>query len=203
MGCCFSSESDDSHRQKPTANVVSLNGELRRYPLPATVSQVLHFEAPSPDSFFLCNSDLLCFDDYVPSLDPEDELEPAQIYFVLPASNLHNRLAAADMAALAVKASVAINASNPRRSRKARISPILGSQSNYHQRSPVNVGPVHNHYIHGRKASKALAIPELGVLRSGSAMKLQRHYSRRAKLTVRSFRMRLTTINEGSVLLIN
>ncbi|KAL6527189.1 hypothetical protein OROGR_016279 [Orobanche gracilis] len=203
MGCCFSSEADDSHRQKPTANVVSFNGELRRYPLPVTVSQVLHFENLSPDSFFLCNSDLLCFDDYVPSLDQEDELEPAQIYFVLPAYRLHNRLAAADMAALAVKASVAINASNPRRSRKSRISPILDSQSSYHQRSPINICPVHNHYINGKKLSKAPARPELGLLRSGSARKLQRHYSRRAKLTVRSFRMRLTTINEGSVLLIN
>ncbi|GFP87181.1 hypothetical protein PHJA_000861800 [Phtheirospermum japonicum] len=192
MGCCFSSDSDHSLRQKPTADVISLNGELRRYPLPVAASQVLQFEALSPDSFFVCNSDRLFFDDYVPRLEPEDELEPAEIYFVLPVSKLQHRLAASDMAALAVKASVAINASNPRRSRKARISPVSDSQSSQHH-SPSN----------SRKASKGSARPELGITRSGSVRKLQRYSSRRAKSAVRSFRMKLTTINEGSVLLLN
>ncbi|KAI3459909.1 hypothetical protein Pfo_016572 [Paulownia fortunei] len=199
MGACFSSESDYTPRQKPTANVVSLNGELRRYPLPVKVSQVLNYETSSPNSFFLCNSDRLYFDDYIPCLDPEDELEPAEIYFVLATSKLQHRLAASDMAALAVKASVALNASNPRRNRKSRISPVLVAEEDpqpSHGTSTVN-----NYYIHKQKASKASARSELGVSRSGSVRKLQRYSSRRAKSAARSFKIRLTTINEGSVLL--
>ncbi|KAL3619846.1 hypothetical protein CASFOL_034758 [Castilleja foliolosa] len=197
MGCCFSSDSDQSLRQKPTADVISLTGDLRRYPLPVTVSQVLQFETLSPDSFFVCHSDGLFFDDYVPRLEPDDELESAEIYFVLPVSKLKHRLAASDMAALAVRASVAINASNPRRSRKARISPVSESQLSQHQ------SPVRNSHVQSRKANKGSVRPELAVSRSGSVRKLQRYSSRRAKSAVRSFRMKLTTINEGSVLLIN
>ncbi|KAL2242343.1 uncharacterized protein LOC105158850 [Sesamum indicum] len=198
MGGCFSSESDYSHRQRLTANVVSVNGELRQYPLPITVSQVLHFEAGSPGSFFVCSSDGLYFDDYIPSLDAEDELESAQIYFVLPVAKLQHRLAAADMAALAVKASAALTASDRRRSRKARISPVLAAEED----------PQSNHQIlnkisplSGKSGSKGSSSSSgLGISRSGSMRKLQRNSSRRAKLAVRSFKLRLTTINEGSVL---
>ncbi|EYU36608.1 hypothetical protein ABFS82_14G284200 [Erythranthe guttata] len=188
MGACFSSESDYSRHQKPTANVVTLNGELRRYPLPATVSQVLSYEDSSPDSVFLCNSDRLFFDDYIPNLAPENELEPDQIYFVLPSSKLQRRLAASDMAALAVKASVALDATNSRRNRKSRISPVLVAEED----------PIHESRPAGNKNSgKASVGSEFGVSRS---RKLQRHTSRRAKFAVRSFRIGLTTINEGSVL---
>ncbi|KAL0366536.1 UNVERIFIED_CONTAM: hypothetical protein Sradi_3543700 [Sesamum radiatum] len=173
MGGCFSSESDYSHRQRLTANVVSVNGELR-------------------------HSDGLYFDDYIPSLDAEDELESAQIYFVLPVAKLQHRLAATDMAALAVKASAALNASDRRRSRKARISPVLAAEED----------PQSNHQIpnkisprSGKIASKGSSSSSgLGISRSGSMRKLQRNSSRRAKLAVRSFKLRLTTINEGSVL---
>ncbi|GER36638.1 hypothetical protein STAS_12991 [Striga asiatica] len=202
MGCCFSS-SDYSGRLKPTGNVVSLAGELRQYPLPVTASQVLEFEALSPDSFFVCSSDRLFFDDYVPCLDLEDELEPAEIYFVLPLSKLQHRLAAADVAELAVKASAAINAADPRgRSKKSRISPVLDSPSSSRQQNPSSVeSPVRGHCVPRGKSGKFSTRPELGVSRSGSVRKLQRYSSRRAKLAVRSFRMKLTTINEGSVLL--
>lgn len=197
MGACFSSESNYSRHQKPTANVVSLTGELRRYPLPVTVSQVLQYESSSPESVFLCNSDRLFFDDYIPNLEPEIELEPDQIYFVLPTSKLQHPLAASDMAALAVKASGALNASGSRRSRKARISPVLAAEDDSHNIS-VNIGRVSNHYVHSKNQSKAAA--EFGVSRSGSVRKLRRYTSRRAKLAVRSFRIKLTTINEGSIL---
>ncbi|KAK4387849.1 hypothetical protein Sango_2391500 [Sesamum angolense] len=199
MGGCFSSESDYSHRQRLTANVVSLNGELRQYPLPVTVSQVLNFEAASPGSFFVCSSDGLDFDDYIPSLDAEDELEPAQIYFVLPVAKLQHRLAAADMAALAVKASAALNASDRRRSRKARISPVLAAEEEDPQSNhqiPNKISP-----LSGKSGSKGSSSSSgLGISRAGSMRKLQRNSSRRAKLAVRSFKLRLTTINEGSVL---
>ncbi|KAG8377179.1 hypothetical protein BUALT_Bualt08G0001200 [Buddleja alternifolia] len=214
MGCCMSSESSSSsssssadystsrRHRKPSANVVSLTGELRQYPLPVTVSQVLQSEttaSSSPDSFFICNSDRLYFDHYIPSLDAQEELESGQIYFLLPISKLHYRLAASDMAALAVKASVALQKINAsRRNRKAaRISPVLLSED------PQSSD--HNHQVQIKTSSpSASATRGLGVSRSGSVRrKLTRYSSRRAKLAVRSFRIKLNTIHEGSVLLLN
>lgn len=198
MGCCYSSESDYSRHQKTSANVVSVTGELRQYPLPITVAQVLQFETSSPNSVFLCNSDLLYFDDYIPNLEADAELEPAQIYFVLPTSKLQSRLAASDMAALAVKASVALNAST-RRNKKARISPGLtvAEEPEFSQRISIR----NNRYTHNKIARKVSGRSEIGVSRSSSVRRLQRHSSLRAKLAVKSFKLRLTTINEGTVLL--
>ncbi|KAL0440558.1 UNVERIFIED_CONTAM: hypothetical protein Slati_2538800 [Sesamum latifolium] len=205
MGGCLSSESGDPSRHlKPSAaNVVLANGELRQYFLPITVSQVLHSQNSSPHDFFLCNSDNLYFDDYIPSLRPHDELEPAQIYFLLPTAKLQYRLAASDMAALAVKASVAlqqINASNRRRKRKTRISPVLVSeedpQSNHTVSQNKISGGVKNDY---KSKSSSSSWGVLGVSRSGSVRKLTRYSSRRAKLVVRSFKNKLSTIYEGSV----
>ncbi|PIM98885.1 hypothetical protein CDL12_28629 [Handroanthus impetiginosus] len=226
MGGCLSSEScgsdiHSSRNQKSApANVVSVNGELRQYSLPTTVSQVLQSQtqsssSPSDSSFFLCNSDRLNFDDYIPSLDPQEDLEPAQIYFVLPTTKLQYRLSASDMAALAVKASVAlehINANNSNhrgRKRKIRISPVLVSgvdrksshaTVNYNQ---IMNSLVLNHYRdrNVNNASRSTSAG-LGVSRSGSVRKLARYSSRRAKLAVRSFKLKLTTIYEGSVLLV-
>ncbi|KAH6786670.1 hypothetical protein C2S52_006222 [Perilla frutescens var. hirtella] len=195
MGGCLSSGSDNSLHQKPCATVISIAGELRRYPLPVTASQVMHFEASSPDSVFLCNSDRLYFDDYIPRLKADDVLETDQIYFVLPISRLKQRLAASDMAALAVKASVALNGFNPRRSSKSRISPVLVAEEDPQSVHQIKINS-NSSYIGSKNARKASA----GVSRSSSVKKLHRNSSRRAKLAVRSFRIRLTTINEASVL---
>ncbi|KAK4389975.1 hypothetical protein Sango_2060800 [Sesamum angolense] len=205
MGSCLSSESGDPSRRhlKPSAaNVVLANGELRQYFLPITVSQVLHSQNSSPDAFFLCNSDNLYFDDYIPSLLPNDELEPAQIYFLLPTAKLQYRLAASDMAALAVKASAAlehINASNRRRNRKTRISPVLVSEEDPQSNHTVNQNKISGGFKNDYKSKSSSSWGVLGVSRSGSVRKLTRYSSRRAKLAVRSFKNKLSTIYEGSV----
>ncbi|GER39308.1 hypothetical protein STAS_15917 [Striga asiatica] len=203
MGVCFSSRSGDrSCHQKPSSNVVSADGVLRQYSLPATAADVLASQALSSESFFLCNSDRLYFGDFIPSLNAGDQLEPAQIYFVLPAEKLQYRLSAADMAALAVKASVAldqINASNRRRKRKTRISPITagvaggGFQDRQSNQTVNQNSPMMAVNYNKSNAGKS----GMGVTRSGSVRKLTRYSSRRAKLAVRSFRNKLTTIYEG------
>ncbi|KZV31341.1 hypothetical protein F511_05445 [Dorcoceras hygrometricum] len=185
MGVCFSSQPADQ-KPKPCANVVSVDGQLRQYSLPVTASRVLGSESSSPESIFLCDSDSLCFDDYIPPLDGELELHPDQIYFVLSTSKLQYRLAASDMAALAVKASIALDKINSRRGRsKARISPVLVAEEH----------PQSNYQIQNKVSFES---PLRVVSRSGSTRKLQRFTSRRAKLAVRSFRIRLSTIYEGS-----
>lgn len=120
MGSCFSSNTGDfSIRRKPTAKVIALDGALREYPAPITVSQVLGTDLPS---CFLCSSDGLFFDAFIPALDHGDSLRPGQIYFVLPVAKLEYPLSGSDMAALAIKASTALSsAPDKRRGRKRRI----------------------------------------------------------------------------------
>ncbi|XVF74037.1 hypothetical protein PTKIN_Ptkin13bG0029400 [Pterospermum kingtungense] len=216
MGTCFSSQlqpSSYSAAPLPTAHVVSLNGDLRKYNIPVLVSQVLQAEAASASSssslssssIFLCNSDRLYYDDYIPALDSDHHLQADQIYFVLPVSKLRQRLSSTDMAALAVKASVAIqNASknDSHRRKKTRISPVLivakslpdvVDKDNYDQAPAPVPDP----------STKSFSKPQSrasGFSRSASIKKLQRYTSRRAKLAVRSFKLRLSTIYEGSVL---
>ncbi|KAE8691179.1 hypothetical protein F3Y22_tig00110893pilonHSYRG01406 [Hibiscus syriacus] len=186
MGICFSSGTGDSvsgSTHRPAAHVVSINGDLHKYTLPVFVSQVLYSEA-SP-SIFLCNSDSLCYDEYIPALDVDYQLQANQIYFVLPVSKLQNRLASTDMAALAVTASRAIENDSNRR-KKARVSPVMVVAA-----------------AESVPDKKSFAKPQPqppGMLRSGSIRKFQRHTSRRAKLAVRSFKLRLSTIYESSVL---
>ncbi|KAE8680338.1 hypothetical protein F3Y22_tig00111392pilonHSYRG00672 [Hibiscus syriacus] len=186
MGTCFSSETRDSvsdSKNRPAALVVSINGDLHKYSLPVFVSQVLHAEAPP--SIFLCNSDSLSYDEYIPALDVDHQLQANQIYFVLPVSKLQNRLASTDMAALAVKASLAIKNDSNRRN-KSRISPVMvvaAAES-----------------VPGDKSFAKAQPQQPAMSRSRSIRKFQRYTSRRAKLTVRSFKLRLSTIYEGSVL---
>uniref|UniRef100_A0A5B7BJZ0 Uncharacterized protein n=1 Tax=Davidia involucrata TaxID=16924 RepID=A0A5B7BJZ0_DAVIN len=201
MGGCLSSAAvmRESAAEQPSANVISVNGDLREYRIPLSVSQILNMEA---SSYFVCNSDCLYYDDYIPALDPGHQLEAGQIYFVLPTSKLQYRLSASDMAALAVKATLALQNNKKkqphRRNKKAaRISPFL----EVNQRVSSNSEGDFDSNIIGVAKKKSFDKPAaLGISRSGSVRKVQRYSSRRAKHAVRSFRVRLTTIYEGSVL---
>ncbi|XVE94343.1 hypothetical protein REPUB_Repub02eG0001300 [Reevesia pubescens] len=205
MGTCFSSQNPllSQSAPPPTAQVVSLDGDLRKYNLPVFVSQVLQAEAASSSSIFLCNSDRLYYDDYIPALDMDNQLQANQIYFVLPISKLQHRLSSRDMAALAVKASVAIqNASKniSHRRKKARISPVLIIAQPLPVVDKLDDGAPTAAAPSSTKSFPAIANPHPGFSRSASIRKLQRYTSRRAKLAVRSFKLRLSTIYEGSIL---
>ncbi|KAG5542673.1 hypothetical protein RHGRI_015714 [Rhododendron griersonianum] len=261
MGGCLSSStpadqpsrSESTHRR--SVNVISANGDLHQYTSPLTVSQLLEemmevqtltqqHDHPSSsniinsNSFFVCNSDRLYYDDFIPALDAQHQLHPNQIYFVLPASKLLYRLTASDMAALAVKASLAFQKSttntstkhssssssssffirNRRNNKPARISPILAdhhvnsttsSDSSFVDRDYMDENrngqtattTIKNKGISIISEKQQPAAAALGVSKSGSLRKLNRYSSRRAKMAVRSFRIRLTTIyEEASVL---
>lgn len=188
MGSCFSSV-PNNYESATTAKVISVHGELREYSIPITVDEVLQRETFS-STLILCNSDSLYYDESIPALDQEYELQPGQIYFVLPKTKLEHRLSASDMAALAVKASVAIQnggsgsgSDNRRRSKKkGRISPVLDVKV----RASSDISQINNGSIKKKPA----------ISRSGSLKKFQRYSSRRAMTAVRSFRLRLSTIYE-------
>lgn len=186
MGSCLSLTKYHTMEKHNSANVISSTGEMRQFSIPAKVSQVL-FSAPS---FFICNSDRLYFDDYITPLDPEDELEAGQIYFLLPTNKLHYRLSASDMAALAVKASLALQTIKRISASKSRISPVIFHQSDQHHSHSGDT--TISNFSKGASSSSSMI--------SRPARKLKRYSSRRAKMAVRSFRLRLMTIHEGSVL---
>ncbi|KAG9134226.1 hypothetical protein Leryth_019174 [Lithospermum erythrorhizon] len=209
MGSCvsLSQNNDIDIGGVPSAHVISLNGDLLEFPGLSTVSEILQNQ--ESESSFLCNSDRLNFNEYISSLNPNYQLQAGQIYFILPQSKLHNKLSASDMAALAVKASLALQkdlaksssgrCSHKRKNRKTRISPvILDLQNQEHDYSE-------NEYILQNKIGGCGGVSNqknnvLGVSRTGSVKKMQRVSSRRAKLGVRSFRLKLSTIDEGTTL---
>lgn len=85
-------------------------------------------------SFFLCIDDFLSYDEFIPELNSKALLYPNHLYFLLPRSMLQNRLTSSDMAALAVKASVALlneSKKNGHRSKRVRISPVLAQSEKY------------------------------------------------------------------------
>ncbi|KAL1556994.1 hypothetical protein AAHA92_12539 [Salvia divinorum] len=103
MGICSSCESTSV----ATAKLILYDGGLQEYPYPVKVSHILQ----KNPSFFICSSDEMDFDDVVSAVSDDDELQPGQIYFALPLSQLSHRLQAKEMAALAVKASSALTKS--------------------------------------------------------------------------------------------
>ncbi|XP_077233571.1 HTH-type transcriptional regulator [Tasmannia lanceolata] len=103
MGICHSCLTDSV----ATAKVILQDGKLQEFSYPVKVSYVLQRNP----SCFICNSDEMEFDDFVSAINSEDELQLGQLYFALPISRLKYPLQAEEMAALAVKASIALRES--------------------------------------------------------------------------------------------
>ncbi|CAM0946378.1 unnamed protein product [Alopecurus aequalis] len=127
-GCFKHASSLSQHAHQPaTIRVIAADGTLKVLPASprVAVSDVLGGEAAS---FFVCNSDTLYFNEPPPALASDELLQPAQIYFLLPAAVLARPLSNADMAALAVRASTALAAKRPHhrggKNKKVRVVPV-------------------------------------------------------------------------------
>ncbi|KAJ8546106.1 hypothetical protein K7X08_018689 [Anisodus acutangulus] len=101
MGICSSCESTSV----ATAKLILQDGRLQEFPYPVKVSYLLQKDP----SIFICNSDEMDFGDVVSAVSADEELQPGQLYFALPLSNLKRKLKPEEMAALAVKASSALD----------------------------------------------------------------------------------------------
>lgn len=101
MGICSSSGPSTT----ATAKLILEDGRLEQFHVPVRVSQILQRNP----SCFICNADDLGFDDLVSAINDDEELELGQLYFELPVSWLDTPIKAQEMAALAVKASLAVN----------------------------------------------------------------------------------------------
>jgi hypothetical protein len=107
MGICVSCDAADEGAAT-AARVVLPSGELREYAPPATAAEAL--KAAGEGSWLLCDADGMAFEGpvAVAAVAPGAELQAGQIYFVLPAEMQRRRLARAEVAALAVRASSAL-----------------------------------------------------------------------------------------------
>ncbi|KAJ1702563.1 hypothetical protein LUZ63_002342 [Rhynchospora breviuscula] len=115
MGSCLSAHSDEMTDMLPTAKVITIDGSLREYSVSTKVSEVLD---EKPTASFLCCSDELYMDRAIPALGSHEWIDLDQIYFILPRSMLNQPLEGKDMAALAVKASLALAGALEKKSSK-------------------------------------------------------------------------------------
>ncbi|KAG8062526.1 hypothetical protein GUJ93_ZPchr0003g18046 [Zizania palustris] len=93
------------------ARVVLADGALRRFPGGTRASQAVKAAGVgigTSSSYFLCSADGLELAGAVAAVAADEELQPGQLYFVLPVSMRRRPLQAEDMAALAVRASAAL-----------------------------------------------------------------------------------------------
>ncbi|KAK9065637.1 hypothetical protein SSX86_015038 [Deinandra increscens subsp. villosa] len=123
----------------------------------------------NPSSSFICNSDSLYYDGHIPALDVEHQLEAGQIYFILEKTMLHRSIRTSDMAQLALKASLALD---------SHYGQEFKTKKNKARISPTTTAQVEN---------------------SNNDYKKQRKLSsKKARLAVRSFSVRLSTIYENN-----
>jgi hypothetical protein len=116
MGACNSCEATAvtggaAVGEATAARVVLADGELQRFPGGTRASQAVKAAAVAAGgsgACFLCSADGLELGGAVAAVAPDEELQPGQLYFVLPAAMRRRALQAEDMAALAIRASAAL-----------------------------------------------------------------------------------------------
>ncbi|KAJ6310612.1 hypothetical protein OIU76_015355 [Salix suchowensis] len=86
------------------ANLIYEDGKLEEFSYSIRVSQILQRNP----TCFVCKAEDMDFDEYVSAINQNEHLQLGHLYFVLPSSWLNNPLSSEQMAALAVKASLAL-----------------------------------------------------------------------------------------------
>ncbi|KAJ0591279.1 hypothetical protein HanIR_Chr04g0206611 [Helianthus annuus] len=107
-----------NQQQEPIINskvIHSVDGKLQEFRQPITASHVL---SDHPDTFFLCSSENMFVNWHVPHVSGDEELEPGQIYFIMPVSKSFKPLSLQELCLLAVKASSAIEQSSEMEKKK-------------------------------------------------------------------------------------
>ncbi|XVF69933.1 hypothetical protein PTKIN_Ptkin11bG0120600 [Pterospermum kingtungense] len=95
MGCCLSCTSPSPNTFN-TIRLVHLNGYVEDFNHPVSVSEI----TGKPPKQFLCTAAQLVSAATKP-LNPDVQLQPGHIYFVLPLSTLHDDVSPLDMASVA------------------------------------------------------------------------------------------------------
>ncbi|KAM3277949.1 hypothetical protein ACQJBY_045683 [Aegilops geniculata] len=120
MGACNSCEATavaavtgaSAVGEATAARVVLADGQLQRFPGGTRASQAMKAAAAAAaggaGACFLCSADGLELGGAVSAVAGDEELQPGQLYFVLPAAMRRRPLQAEEMAALAIRASAAL-----------------------------------------------------------------------------------------------
>ncbi|ONK74602.1 uncharacterized protein A4U43_C03F8180 [Asparagus officinalis] len=108
MGGCASCEAT-AVGPAATGKLILASGDLQEFDRPIRVSSIIEKNS----EWFICDADEMEFDGFISAVGSDDELNPGQIYFVLPRSMLKKPLHAEELAALAVKASAALMNGRP------------------------------------------------------------------------------------------
>ncbi|XVF61935.1 hypothetical protein PTKIN_Ptkin08bG0175400 [Pterospermum kingtungense] len=115
MGACASSTSRSKpgkqavpggtntiiRRSSMAAKVVHIDGRVQELRLPIRAKNII---SQNPNCF-LCSSESMLIGTCVPQVPDDEELQPGQIYFLLPLSQSHKPLSLPDLCSLAIKAS--------------------------------------------------------------------------------------------------
>lgn len=87
----------------------SINGNLQEYQQPIKASQILSDNNLNNNNMFLCSSEHMFVNCYVPHVPEDEELQLGHIYFIMPISKLYKILTLQELCLLAIKASVALD----------------------------------------------------------------------------------------------
>ncbi|KAK3223643.1 hypothetical protein Dsin_010668 [Dipteronia sinensis] len=113
MGACTSSPRSkaikggrgDFIRRPSTAKVIHMDGRMQELKVPVAAKNIT---SQNP-GHFLCSSESMSINTWVPHVPDEEKLQLGQIYFLLPVSQFHNKpITLKDLCVLAIKASSAI-----------------------------------------------------------------------------------------------
>ncbi|MBA0562496.1 hypothetical protein Golob_007535 [Gossypium lobatum] len=96
--------SSSTKRSSMAATVVHMDGRVQQFRQSIQANNIISL---NPDCF-LCSSESMSIGTCVPQMPADEELQPGQIYFLLPLSQSHKPLTLPDLCSLAIKASAGL-----------------------------------------------------------------------------------------------
>lgn len=101
-----------------TGKIIHLDGRLQEFREPIEAKHIL---SQNPDCY-LCSSESMFIGSQVPHLGEEEQLQPGQIYFLMPLSKSQAPLTLQDLCSLAIKASSALPKLTPQAPYKYQVA---------------------------------------------------------------------------------
>lgn len=184
MGSCLSRTSPHLSTAKLVVIEEDSGASITEFPRHVKVAEILR-ERPG---FFVCHADSMRYDEYASPLSAEQELQMEHLYFLLPVTKLRHPLTASDMAALAVKASAAMERSrrccNKLGRRPCKIMPsLITMEQDVNSDDEITL-------------SSSSGKREVGLRPGPVHYKLQRVASRRKSVNGVTLKSKLSTIHE-------
>ncbi|KAJ1378222.1 hypothetical protein SESBI_48089 [Sesbania bispinosa] len=124
MGGCFSCRSSSKTSKSNNVRLVHLSGYVEDFEQPISVSQVT---SGNPPSHFVCTSIQLLSSCSKP-LNGDTQLQPGNVYFILPYSILQADVSPVDLASLAKRLTTIAKTSRCEDKKALKASPFLSQQ---------------------------------------------------------------------------